>query len=315
MVAETEIVCHQSVPGLDVQYRCIAKGSNIQKIEDIVDASSPSSPVFHQIRPSELVSTEKWRSEVVSYLFCCSRGELLLPLSVRLSTALIDMYAKCGNLCVAKKLFDGMHQRNTISWNAMLVGVVMHGDGESALMLFFEMQKMFRNMCTVYGIEPKSEHYGCMVDFLGRVGLFEEAKEIIQRIPNSIKPSEEAIAWRALLTERLLHKIVDEVSIHLNQQGKPLLDSVENRELVEGWGLSVEWRQKLFRWMSWQPPIHGWVCLNTNGSITTNRGGYGAIIHDDCGNAIIVVAGSLVHDSVVFVELLAIKRVYGAIEM
>ncbi|KAF8394725.1 hypothetical protein HHK36_020942 [Tetracentron sinense] len=201
MVAETEIVCHQSVPGLDVQYRCIAKGSNIQKIEDIVDASSPSSPVFRQIRPSELVSTEKWRSEVVSYLFCCSR---------------------------AKKLFDGMHQRNTISWNAMLVGVVMHGDGESALMLFFEMQKvgvkpdditfiaiftacsysgmtyeglqMFRNMCTVYGIEPKSEHYGCMVDFLGRAGLFEEAKEIIQRIPNSIKPSEEAIAWRALLS-------------------------------------------------------------------------------------------------------------------
>ncbi|KAF8401246.1 hypothetical protein HHK36_012178 [Tetracentron sinense] len=65
MVAETEIVCHHSVPGLDVQYRCIAKGSNIQKIEDIVDASSPSSPVFRQIRPSEFVSTEKSRSEVV----------------------------------------------------------------------------------------------------------------------------------------------------------------------------------------------------------------------------------------------------------
>ncbi|KAF8413902.1 hypothetical protein HHK36_001898 [Tetracentron sinense] len=83
---------------------------------------------------------------------------------------------------------------------------------------------------------------------------------------------------------------------------------IENRELVEGWGLSVEWRQKLFRWVSWQPLIHGWVCLNTYGSITTKRGGYGAIIRDDCGNAIIAVAGSLVHDSVIFVELLAIKR-------
>ncbi|KAF8399565.1 hypothetical protein HHK36_015432 [Tetracentron sinense] len=151
-----------------------------------------------------------------------------LPLSVRLSTALIDMYAKCGNLCVAKKVFDGMSERDAICWNAMIAGVAMHGDGESALKLFFEMQKvgvkpdditfiaiftacsysgmayegleMFRSMCTVYGIEPKSEHYGCMVDFLGRAGLFEEAKEIIQRIPNSIKPSEEAIAWRALLS-------------------------------------------------------------------------------------------------------------------
>ncbi|CBI27276.3 unnamed protein product, partial [Vitis vinifera] len=63
------------------------------------------------------------------------------PLSVRLSTGLIDMYAKCGSLDIAKKLFDGMSQRDTICWNAMISGMAMNGDGDNALRLFSEMEK------------------------------------------------------------------------------------------------------------------------------------------------------------------------------
>lgn len=150
------------------------------------------------------------------------------PLSIRLVTSLIDMYAKCGNLVLAKKLFDGMPERDTISWNVMISGMATHGDGQSALKLFLEMEKagvkpddvtfiaiftgfsysgmayegvkLLSRMCTVYNIEPKSEHYGCIVDLLGRAGLFEEANGIIKGIPNSSSPSGEAVAWRALLS-------------------------------------------------------------------------------------------------------------------
>ncbi|KAF9626518.1 hypothetical protein IFM89_034452, partial [Coptis chinensis] len=38
--------------------------------------------------------------------------------------------------------------------------------------------QIFNRMTTVYGIQPKSEHYGCRVDFLSRAGLFEEAKGV-----------------------------------------------------------------------------------------------------------------------------------------
>lgn len=150
------------------------------------------------------------------------------PLSIRLTTSLIDMYAKCGNLDLAKKVFDEMPQRDTVCWNAMISGLAMHGDGEGALKLFWEMQeagfkpddvtlmavfsacsysgraheglRILDRMCNVHNIEPKSEHYGCMVDLLSRAGLLQEAKEIIQRMPNSRSSSEEAIAWRALLS-------------------------------------------------------------------------------------------------------------------
>ncbi|GKU99654.1 hypothetical protein SLEP1_g12466 [Rubroshorea leprosula] len=156
-----------------------------------------------------------------------------LPLSLRLGTGLIDMYAKCGNLNMAKKVFDEMPERDVICWNAMISGMAVQGDGERALELFREMEKagvrpdditfiviftaccysgvvfegikMLDKMCNVYNIEPKSEHYGCMVDLLSRGGHLEEAVQVIQMMPNSSNPSDEAIAWRALLSACCSH--------------------------------------------------------------------------------------------------------------
>lgn len=197
---------------------------------------------LHLFRLMQLNGLEPDEAIFVSLLCACAQlgaldigiwihrclDRLGLPLSVHLGTGLIDMYAKCGNLELAKKLFDGMPERDTICWNVMISGMAMHGDAETALKLFLEMEKAgvrpdditfiaiftgcsysglayeglraLNRMCTVYNIAPKSEHYGCIVDLLSRGGLFEEAAGIIQRIPNSSGPSEEAVAWRALLS-------------------------------------------------------------------------------------------------------------------
>ncbi|KAI8528543.1 hypothetical protein RHMOL_Rhmol12G0156600 [Rhododendron molle] len=151
------------------------------------------------------------------------------PRSVRLGTALIDMYAKWGHLDLAENVFEEMPQRDTVCWNAMISGWAMHGNGDRALQMFSEMEKagirpdditfiavftacgysamayeglrVFSSMCNVYHIEPKTEHYGCMIDFLGRTGLIEEAKEIIGKMPKKkSSPSEEAVLWRALMS-------------------------------------------------------------------------------------------------------------------
>ncbi|XP_014492913.1 pentatricopeptide repeat-containing protein At2g20540-like [Vigna radiata var. radiata] len=151
-----------------------------------------------------------------------------LPLSTRLSTSLLDMYAKCGNLELAKRLFDLMPERDIVCWNAMISGMAMHGDGASALKLFSDMEKagikpdditfiavftacsysgmaheglqLLHKMCSEYKIEPKSEHYSCLVDLLSRAGLFEEAMVMIRRISSSGNVSEETLAWRAFLS-------------------------------------------------------------------------------------------------------------------
>ncbi|KAF3431555.1 hypothetical protein FNV43_RR26286 [Rhamnella rubrinervis] len=197
---------------------------------------------LYMFRLMQLTDVEPDEAIIVSILCACAHlgalhigvwihrylDRLGLPLSVRISTGLMDMYAKCGNLDIAKKIFDGMPQKDIICWNAMISGLAMHGDGENAIKLYREMEaarvqpdditfiaiftacsysgmayegiRMLDRMISVYKIEPKSEHYGCMVDLLSRAGLFQEAKEIIQRISNSSNPSEDAVAWRAFLS-------------------------------------------------------------------------------------------------------------------
>ncbi|KAK9288496.1 hypothetical protein L1049_016955 [Liquidambar formosana] len=121
-----------------------------------------------------------------------------LRLNRFVGTALIDMYSKCGCLALAYQLFDQLPQRDTLCYNAMIGGFAIHGNGHQAVELFKKMRleglipdevtlvvamfgcshvglveegcEIFDSMREVYGIEPKLEHYGCLVDLLGRAG-------------------------------------------------------------------------------------------------------------------------------------------------
>ncbi|KAL4574288.1 hypothetical protein LXL04_021116 [Taraxacum kok-saghyz] len=157
--------------------------------------------------------------------------------SVKLTTALMDMYCKCGKLDLALKLFDEMPERDTISWNVMISGLAIHGEGQHALRLFSQMEttnippddvtfiaiftacihsgmeheglNFFNKMFTKYKINPKTEHFICIIDLLSRAGLFQEAKDIINKIPQSCSPKEVAVAWRAFLSACQSHKQID----------------------------------------------------------------------------------------------------------
>ncbi|KAL6004888.1 hypothetical protein ACLOJK_005445 [Asimina triloba] len=62
--------------------------------------------------------------------------------------ALVDMYAKCGDIVKARKVFDMISQRDVVSWNAMLVGYVQHELFDEALHIFQQMSSA--------GFEPDS---------------------------------------------------------------------------------------------------------------------------------------------------------------
>ncbi|KAI3725894.1 hypothetical protein L1987_65690 [Smallanthus sonchifolius] len=44
-------------------------------------------------------------------------------------------------------------------------------------------QALFENMETDYGVTRRMEHYGCIVDLLGRAGLLESAYTIVDTMP------------------------------------------------------------------------------------------------------------------------------------
>ncbi|KAK0587082.1 hypothetical protein LWI29_017028 [Acer saccharum] len=82
---------------------------------------------------------------------CAALGELEMGKGVQarviksgakdvfLGTAIVDLYAKCGELDEAEKEFTRMPIRNVVSWTAIISGFVQKGDSFSALKFFKEM--------------------------------------------------------------------------------------------------------------------------------------------------------------------------------
>lgn len=139
-----------------------------------------------------------------------------IEIDPKLATTIIDMYCKCGSLEKALKTFNDLTNSNSVSvsissWNSMIGGFAMHGKGDSAIDLFKKMEResvtpdyitfvnllsacahsglvekgryYFKHMVEVYGIPPGMEHYGCMVDLLGRAGMFDSATKLINEMP------------------------------------------------------------------------------------------------------------------------------------
>ncbi|GAU36749.1 hypothetical protein TSUD_318480 [Trifolium subterraneum] len=95
-------------------------------------------------------------------------------------------------------------------WTASINGLAVHGRSREALKAFYDMKESglmsdgasfigalvaFENMKNEFGTEPMLEHYGCMVDVLGRAWLLLEAFEYVEEMP--LKPN--SVIWRTLL--------------------------------------------------------------------------------------------------------------------
>ncbi|KAI3885802.1 hypothetical protein MKW92_044098 [Papaver armeniacum] len=154
-------------------------------------------------------------------------------MTLPLRTALIDMYAKCGCIEMSRQLFDEMRRRDVWSWNVMICGLATHGLGKEALELFGRFSKegwrpvnvtfvgvlnacgraglvnegrrYFKLMTEVYGIDPEMEHYGCIVDLLGRAGFVEEALQLVENM--TIQP--DPVLWGTLLGACKVHGQVE----------------------------------------------------------------------------------------------------------
>ncbi|KAF8406810.1 hypothetical protein HHK36_005931 [Tetracentron sinense] len=75
----------------------------------------------------------------------------ILESNTFLATAFIDMYSKCGSLDRAKEVFNLMVGRDVVSFNAMIMGLAINGEGKEALRLFSQMEK--------FGVHPMAGPY------------------------------------------------------------------------------------------------------------------------------------------------------------
>ncbi|XP_048318541.2 putative pentatricopeptide repeat-containing protein At5g08490 [Ziziphus jujuba] len=151
---------------------------------------------------------------------------------IHLKGALLDVYAKCGAIACAYKLFQSSPYKDLVMFTAMVGGFAMHGMGKQALRVFAHMLEMgmkpdhviitaalsacshgglvnegleiFYSIEEAHGMNPTMEQYACVVDLLARGGQVDDAFSFVTRMP--IKPNPNI--WGTLLGAcRTYHKV------------------------------------------------------------------------------------------------------------
>ncbi|KAL5561184.1 hypothetical protein UlMin_030931 [Ulmus minor] len=138
--------------------------------------------------------------------------------------SLISTYSKCGYVELAHNVFKEMYDlRDIVSWNAILYGCGINGQGEIALALYHEMRNcredpdgttylcilnacshaglvdeglmLFHQMLEDGKVKLREEHYGSLVDLLSRAGWLPDARGLASKLWEAAGPN----ALRALL--------------------------------------------------------------------------------------------------------------------
>ncbi|KAG6416811.1 hypothetical protein SASPL_124251 [Salvia splendens] len=153
-----------------------------------------------------------------------------LEMNVIVATAIIDMYCKCGDVDSARLAFKNAPRKGLSCWNSMMLGLATNGCYKEVFDMFNELEcsnlrpdgvsfvavltasshslrvdearRYFRLLTEEYGLEAKIEHYGCMVDALGRAGMVEEAAEFVASMP--VEP--DVVVWGSLLAACRNHR-------------------------------------------------------------------------------------------------------------
>ncbi|KAI3760304.1 hypothetical protein L1987_50697 [Smallanthus sonchifolius] len=167
-----------------------------------------------------------------SWIYKLYMNQMGITMDDHLCTALIDLYAKCGSIDEAFKLFHKLHKKDVVAYTAMILGCGINGKEQIAIKLFDEMMesKIRPNLVTFsglltalshvgmveesyhcfnsmkrYGLVPTPDHYSLMVEILGRAGRLEEAHNLIKSMP--MQPH--GGVWGALLLACSTHNDVE----------------------------------------------------------------------------------------------------------
>ncbi|CAN6870122.1 unnamed protein product [Brassica oleracea] len=214
--------------------------------KDVVSCSTMISGVARSGRPDEAISIFCQMKDkpnavtVVNLLDACSvsadlrkskwahgiairRGLATADISV--DTSIVDAYAKCGAIEMARMAFNLVPRKNVVSWTVIISAYAINGLPERALASFEEMKRegyapnavtylavlsacnhgglikqglmIFKSMFK-YHNKPSLQHYSCLVDLLSRAGEIETAMELIKNLPEDVKPG--ASAWGSILS-------------------------------------------------------------------------------------------------------------------
>ncbi|XP_077227307.1 putative pentatricopeptide repeat-containing protein At5g52630 [Tasmannia lanceolata] len=140
---------------------------------------------------------------------------------VFVGSSLVDMYAKCGEIHDARRVFDEMPERNVVSWSGMIYGYAQLGEDEEALRLFklaliadldvndftfssvirvcghltlLELGSQVHCLCVKTSFDSSSFVGSSLISLYSKCGVFDEADRVFEEMP-----SRNLGAWNSML--------------------------------------------------------------------------------------------------------------------
>jgi pentatricopeptide repeat protein len=140
---------------------------------------------------------------------------------VFVGSSLVDMYAKCGSMEDAERVFNKMLSRDVVTWTTMILGYVKCGQGSKALELFQQMQQEgvqsdpvtfvgVLNACaSMVGLEEGRHAHeqiiqsgyesvavvgNILIDMYAKCGSIEDVKRVFNKLP-----SRDVVSWNVMI--------------------------------------------------------------------------------------------------------------------
>ncbi|EEF41946.1 pentatricopeptide repeat-containing protein, putative [Ricinus communis] len=114
--------------------------------QDVLDVFSEMQN--ERLRPNKFVIPSVLRA--CGHVFDLQTGKILHSVILRhlfesdvvVNTALIDMYSRCRHVEKARKVFDGMQEKDLVALNAMVLGYAQNGFAKEGFLLVEQMQML-----------------------------------------------------------------------------------------------------------------------------------------------------------------------------
>ncbi|CAL5193305.1 unnamed protein product [Lathyrus oleraceus] len=147
---------------------------------------------------------------------------------VVIGNALVNMYAKLGDMSCAHTVFDQLPSKDAISWNTLITGYTQNGLASEAIDAYNMMEECINiipNQGTWVSIIPAYSHVGalqqgmkihgrliknslyldvfvatCLIDMYGKCGKLEDAMSLFYEIPR-----ETSVPWNAVISSLGVH--------------------------------------------------------------------------------------------------------------
>ncbi|CDP17808.1 unnamed protein product [Coffea canephora] len=166
-----------------------------------------------------------------------------------MSTKLVQMYADCNNIEIARRLFDKLSEPNVFGWTAIILFYSRNGTFNECIFTYKEIKfkdvsgvspnsltfssvlsacshsglvneglKIFDRMSTDFGFKPQTGHFTCLVDLLARAGQLDDAVDFIRKMHHG--PDKHS--WGSILAASL-----EQQSIRIGVQASEHLVNLE----------------------------------------------------------------------------------------